>query len=242
MFEKPEIWQFPYGRGFSRQETSDFQDAQIEERYDLSNLSTKGLPVKAGCDLINALERAGVRIFVLHDFDLDGFKIVKSLREGVRLSNGTEVFDLGLRLLDLENLESEPVEYKQGISPRFYLDACGATAEEIDFLVSNSSVYGDHRGRRVEINAMTSEQFIEWLEKKFKENGITKYIPDSKMLQKGYKRARYLSKVQEVINEIQIENDEPIPENLAESIKEILEDNPTMSWDEAIWELHENET
>jgi RimJ/RimL family protein N-acetyltransferase len=31
MFEKPEIWQFPYGRGFSRQETSDFLDAQIEE-------------------------------------------------------------------------------------------------------------------------------------------------------------------------------------------------------------------
>jgi RimJ/RimL family protein N-acetyltransferase len=31
LFEKPEIWQFPYGRSFSREETSDFLDAQIKE-------------------------------------------------------------------------------------------------------------------------------------------------------------------------------------------------------------------
>lgn len=31
VFENPEIWQFPYGRGFTRRETSDFLDAQIQE-------------------------------------------------------------------------------------------------------------------------------------------------------------------------------------------------------------------
>jgi RimJ/RimL family protein N-acetyltransferase len=32
VFENPEIWQFPYGRAFTRRETSTFLDAQIQER------------------------------------------------------------------------------------------------------------------------------------------------------------------------------------------------------------------
>jgi RimJ/RimL family protein N-acetyltransferase len=31
VFENPEVWKFPYGRAFTRQETADFIDAQIEE-------------------------------------------------------------------------------------------------------------------------------------------------------------------------------------------------------------------
>jgi RimJ/RimL family protein N-acetyltransferase len=31
VFENPEIWQFPYGRAFTRRETSTFLDAQIQE-------------------------------------------------------------------------------------------------------------------------------------------------------------------------------------------------------------------
>jgi RimJ/RimL family protein N-acetyltransferase len=31
VFEKREVWQFPYGRSFTREETSDFLDAQIRE-------------------------------------------------------------------------------------------------------------------------------------------------------------------------------------------------------------------
>jgi len=31
VFENPEVWQFPYGRAFTRRETSDFLDAQVQE-------------------------------------------------------------------------------------------------------------------------------------------------------------------------------------------------------------------
>ena len=31
VFEKPEVWRFPYGHGFSREETADFLEAQIHE-------------------------------------------------------------------------------------------------------------------------------------------------------------------------------------------------------------------
>src|ERR1700694_471300 len=34
VFEHPEVWQFPFGRGFSRQETAIFLEAQIREWND----------------------------------------------------------------------------------------------------------------------------------------------------------------------------------------------------------------
>jgi len=213
--------------------------ARIPERFDMALLSTKGIPVKAACELISALEKKGVKVFVLRDFDKQGFTIVKSLREGVRLSEGSNVIDLGLRLQDVEDLESEPVEYEQDLNPRFYLEECGATPEEQEFLVSEEHLH-HYSGRRVEINAMTSEQLITWLERKFEEHGVEKFIPDLESLETSYRRAEYLSQLQEIIDEVELpDNNEPVPDNIMESIKEILEDDPTLSWDEAIWELHD---
>jgi len=50
VFEKPEVWRFPYGRGFTRDETADFLDTQLEE------WSTCGF----GCWL--AIERESARV------------------------------------------------------------------------------------------------------------------------------------------------------------------------------------
>jgi len=95
--------------------------ARIPERYDIAIMSTKGIPVKAACDLIYEMKKSNVSVFVLHDFDLDGFKIVRSLREGVRLSQGSDVIDLGLRSEDIKELPSETVFYKQKTNPQDYL-------------------------------------------------------------------------------------------------------------------------
>ena len=140
--------------------------ADIGRRYDIAIMSTKGIPVKAACDLVRRLHSKDVQIFVLRDFDLPGFKIVNTLRTGTRLSSGSPVIDLGLRLDDIRDLQAEPVTYRQRKNPGHYLRACGATPEEIDMLV-HSGRFGGWYGQRVEINAMTSEQLIEWLEAKF---------------------------------------------------------------------------
>jgi DNA topoisomerase VI subunit A len=104
--------------------TEILKDAGIDKKHDIALMSTKGLPVKAACDLAQELEDNGVKIYVLHDFDLAGFKIVKTLREGTRMAEGTDVVELGLRMEDIAGLESEPVEYSQRKDPREYLEEC----------------------------------------------------------------------------------------------------------------------
>ncbi len=75
-------------------------------------------------------------------------------------------------MADIDGLPSEPVTYKQQVNPRHYLQYdCDATEEEAAFIVEGRRV-GRWEGERVEINAMTSEQLVEWLERKFEEHGV----------------------------------------------------------------------
>ncbi len=216
--------------------------AGIGKRFDMAIMSTKGLPVAAACDLIEAMADQGVRVFVLHDFDLAGFKIVRTLKRGTRLSQGTDVIDLGLRLADVDGLSSEPVSYRQDKHPSYYLRSCGATAEEIDFLVS-SGWPGSWSGERVEINAMTSDQLIAWLEQKFSEHDVKKVIPEPARLKEAYQRAVFLKRMEQKIEEIEdeIKDDEfAVPKRLAARVKTMLKKRPTLSWDDAIWQIAED--
>jgi hypothetical protein len=220
--------------------TEILKDAKFPERYSMALMSTKGIPVAAACDLIEAFVPENVKVFVLHDFDLSGFKILRTLREGTRLSVGSDVIDLGLRMADIEGLDSEPVQYKQEIDPRDYLEYdCGATPEEIAFLVKDSR-YGYYEGRRVEINAMTSEQLLTWLDRKFAEHGIKKFVPDVGAIATAYKRAVLLQRIAEKIEEFasEIESEEiDQPESLYLDVAKEMENGNIKSWDEAVWKL-----
>jgi len=217
------------------------QDAGIQQRYDVAIMSTKGLPVKAACDLIEGFDKKGVNVYVLHDFDLAGFKIMKTLREGTRLAKGTDVHELGFRFEDIKGLQDEEVTYKQEKNPKEYLYLCGATEEEANFLV-------DHKdgkkwsGRRVELNAMTSPQLIEWLQRKFEEKGIKKFIPDEKIIKNAYKRALFLQSIEKEFQKIvdEFKNKEiEIPKftELKFKIEERFEEYPDTCWDSAIWKI-----
>lgn len=224
--------------------TEILRDAEIPERYSMALMSTKGVPVGAACDLIAALKEKNVNVFVLHDFDLAGFKILRTLRTGTRLSVGSDVIDLGLRMADIDDLDYEDVIYKQEIDPRYYLEECGATPEERAFLV-NSEHYGGYGGKRVEINAMTSEQLLNWLDKKFAEHGVKKLIPDADAIAAAYKRAVYLQRVEERIREVESEiRDKGIdmPKGLVRKLDKAMEKQDSKSWDEIVWELAKRRT
>ena len=215
------------------------EDAGIAEKYDIAIMSTKGLPVAAACRLTSRFSSEGIKIFVLHDFDLAGFKIVKTLRQGTRLAPGVQVVDIGFRLGDVDNLQSEQVVYKQKKDPRFYLRRCGATEEECAFLVSGNS-YSSWYGGRVELNAMTSDELIDWLERKFKEHGVSKLVPDAEMLSEAYQRAIFLQKVDaetEAIRERIKTEGGTVPDDLARQVTKSLEDNNQLSWDMAVWDI-----
>lgn len=214
----------------------------IAEKYDIAIMSTKGVPVKAACQLTEQLSSNGVRIFVLHDFDFAGFKIIQTLKQGTRLSLGTPVIDLGFRMPDIRDLQSESVNYPQATDPRFYLKHCGATEEECNFLVNGDSYYKGWSGQRVELNAMTSDQFVLWLEEKLKENGVQKVIPDEEVLANTYQRAVFLLSIEKELEQIKEKFMGQIiefPEDLLERVTEILKENPLYSWDEAIYQIAE---
>lgn len=215
------------------------KDAGIAEKYDIAIMSTKGLPVGASCRLAHQFALQNIRVFVMHDFDLDGFKIVRTLRRGTRLAPGTPVIDMGFRFEDISGLQKEEVNYRQRKNPKSYLRLCGATEEECDFLVKPATFY-DWYGDRVELNAMTSDELIAWLERKFYEHGISKLTPDDDILDKAYQRAVYLQRVKEETEKIRqrLKSERVvIPSDFNQQVADLLKEDLELSWDEAVWEV-----
>ena len=223
--------------------TQILMEAGIFEKYDMAFMSTKGLPTDASCDLNKAFGN-NVKIFALCDFDLAGFKIVRTLRKGTQLTTGSDIIDMGLRLKDVQymGLESEPVTYNQRKDPKEYLRECGATEKECKFLVESGDSYFKRswNGQRVELNMMTSEQLIEFIEKKLEEHGVEKVIPEEPVLKDAYKRAIYFQQMDnkcDAIRRKMMKENIKIPDDLEKEVKEYLGENETESWDNAIWKI-----
>ena len=141
------------------------------------------MSVTASRMLLDRLAPQIKKVLVLHDFDVSGFSIFGTLAtDGRRYSynNKVPLLDIGLRLRDVEamELQSEPVIIKDWAARRQTLIRHGATPAEAEFLQES----------RVELNAMTSRQLIEFLEAKFAEHGVAKVIPDSDVIEKHTRR------------------------------------------------------
>jgi hypothetical protein len=95
--------------------------------------------------------------------------------------------------------------------------------------------------RRVELNAMTSPQFVAFVERKLRENGVEKIVPDQGLLEHVYAgmvRSRRLEQTVEQIDEIDMGDCEP-PEDLKLRVRKLLEKHPTMRWDAAVQQIAE---
>jgi hypothetical protein len=215
-----------------------FEEVQLAERYDLAIMSTKGLSVTASRLLVDRLCAAHqVPLLVLHDFDKAGFSIVGTLKRSTRryrysTGHAANVIDLGLRLEDTEGLETEKVCWRASQwAVKDNLRQNGATDEEIEFLLR----------QRVELNAFTSDQLIDWIERKLKQHGIEKVVPDDAMLADAYRRMRKQARVQARIDELlaEFENEPlpPVPDDLLGQVEEALSASPALSWDAALREI-----
>ena len=213
--------------------------AQIAERFDVAIASTKGMPTAAMCDLLHALDRHGLKAYVVRDFDKSGFSIVHTLEEGARGSRGTGlIVDLGFRLADIEGLEREEVHYAQRVHPSENLIENGAEHDEIAVLVQGGWA-GRYHGERVELNAMTADQFVAWLEAKLTEQGVGKVVPTEDVLAKAYRRARYLLELEAVAKRLREEDREAVavPRSLGKKMTQLLGKRRDLTWDEAVWQL-----
>jgi DNA topoisomerase VI subunit B len=214
-----------------------FKHVKLRERYDIAFASCKGQSVTAARRLVDkTCARYGLRLFILHDFDISGFSIKHNLHNSNRrytFETEFEAIDLGLRLVDVEHLglQSERVSLgnKDPDTVRETLRDHGATQDEIDFLLS---------GRRVELNAMTSDQLVAFVEQKLAEHGVKKVVPAKELLNQAYHLFKREQRIREIVERALAEDDgdvdTDVPDDLRESVNEYLEENPTEPWDDAV--------
>jgi hypothetical protein len=218
---------------------------KLAERYDLAIMSTKGLSTTAARQLVDHfVGTKEIPVFCIRDFDLDGFKIAGTLRQGTRRYSWRSrgAIDLGLRGEDIEAwaLEQEEVFYR-GIGGRLLDDkeairrkikptvlSYGGTGTEVEILLTH----------RVELNAFPSDQLVEWIEGKLEEHGVEKVIPnDDVLLQaaRGFARdaiaARYLEALSD---QIAAEVDGLKLDDFRDDLVDTLADTAELAWDDVL--------
>lgn len=182
-----------------------FEKARIAERFDVAFASTKGMPTVAIRRLLDVLADYGIRVFILHDFDITGMNIAHTLttsNERYEFRNDLHAVDMGVRLADAEalGLESEPFHLSDKADVdkvRDRLLRFGATPAEIGFLV-------DHR-HRVEIDAMKPQQLLDFVEAKLTDNGIGKIVPPDTAMSAHFQRATFDARLEKAIAPLQAE-------------------------------------
>ena len=212
-----------------------FKAVDLINRYDLLIISNKGLSVTAARQLIDTVcGKNDLPLFVLHDFDFDGFKIFGTLQRDTRryqFANVVETIDLGLRLADIAGLEREPAAATK-MSPQTRRDQLtnnGATDAEIAILLNE----------RVELNAMTSDALIAMIERKLKAYRLKKVIPDDGVLAETYRAFHFSDELREEFEDLKADLEAEgrrikVPKNLKAKVRAILTKHPDLRWDDAI--------
>ena len=216
-----------------------FEAVQLAERYDIGIMSTKGTSVTAARELIDNVCAEELPLFVLHDFDKSGLTILKTLRENTRrytFFNKVNVVDLGLRLDDIEEEGLDPEEVSHGnIRPDVVarnLRESGASEDEVEFLMT----------QRVELNAFTADGLVTWVENKLDEHDVQKVVPNKELLEEAYRREKQSSFLKDKFAALleasrEFVKDIAIPDDLDTKVREILEDNREIPWNEAVAKL-----
>jgi hypothetical protein len=148
-----------------------------------------------------------------------------------RFSNNAQLIDLGLRLEDVDGLESEPAAATKTNEAdlRRQLAENGATPDEIEFLLTD----------RVELNALTSDALVEMIERKLDEYGLQKVVPDPNVLADAYRafhRSHLLrEKFEEMAKAFDAEAEAvEVPDDLEGQVRAVLEEHTDLRWDDAV--------
>jgi hypothetical protein len=157
------------------------KQAEFPERYDCALLSSKGFASRAVRDLIDMLADGDeeIHVYAIHDADGPGTLIYESLMN--------ETLARGRRKVKIHNLGLEPWEgVKMGLQVESFSDKRSKVpvAQYIkdrrwsDDREDDEEDWEDWlQSHRIELNAMTSPQFLQWLTDKFEKLGVKKVLP-----------------------------------------------------------------
>jgi DNA topoisomerase 6 subunit A-like protein len=206
-----------------------FKRVKLARRYDLAIMSSKGMSVTAARELVDKL-CGRIPLLVLHDFDSAGIIIADTLENDTRrfsYSNSPTVIDIGLHYEDVNGLPAEP--NNSTISAE-RLSQAGLDQDAVNFLLS----------RRVELNAMTSRQLVDFVEQKLKQYGIGKVFPDGETLARTYEMFTASDRLSEAFDELkerlEDKNEDPtkVPHDLEAKVRKKLQEQPNIPWHRAV--------
>jgi hypothetical protein len=154
------------------------------DRHDCSVMSSKGYSTRAARDLIDKLvaHDEPVAVFCAHDADAYGTMIYQTLQEATKArgARNIKIINFGLEPWEALHMDLEVEAVEEGERRK-------AVA---DYVIERDNNSGDDQiwedwlqSNRVELNAMTTPQFIEWLDNKMAEYGSGKLIPPPDVLE-----------------------------------------------------------
>jgi hypothetical protein len=148
--------------------------ARWPERQDCALMTSKGFASRAARDVLDLLGETGedLYFFCIHDADAYGTMIFQSLQEATRAR--------GRRKVHIVNLGLEPAEaLEMGLQVET-VNRKGDKAAPVAEYVPGP--WGEWlQENRVELNAMTTPQFLEWLDRKFS-GCVGKVVPPDDVL------------------------------------------------------------
>ncbi|GJF09567.1 hypothetical protein NGTWS0302_24110 [Mycolicibacterium cyprinidarum] len=160
---------------------------ELSQRYDMAIIHGKGYAAKACRELLAIFsEIHDAEIFVLHDGDLDGYNIARTLAEATRRmpDHHIKVIDLGLTVPQAieHGLETEGFTRKKALPTDLELDD-----DAVEWFTGEPFFAGvDKKGRpkthyacrRCELNAFSADQLVEFIKDGLRRHSATaKVIP-----------------------------------------------------------------
>jgi len=169
------------------------KDAKLAERYDMAIVAGEGFASEAARVLFDKAEKdKDYQLFVLHDADHSGYEIARTLQEETERMPGysVDVIDLGLTVqdaVDMDDVEPEDYVRKSALSeallPRLNnIELEHFSGEQFEYQKDGKTKTA-WQCQRYELDAMTSGQAIEYIEKQLKDAEVRpKVIPPPEVL------------------------------------------------------------
>jgi hypothetical protein len=241
-YERPE-WTFNKVVYIEKEGFSEaLKDVRWAERHDCMLMSSKGFSTRAARDLIDklAVHDEPCTIFCVHDADAYGTMIYQTFQEETKARGARKIKIVNIGLEPWEalamGLEVEDVEAGDRHKP-----VADYVLDREDVAPNGESWEQWLQTHRVELNAMTTPQFITWLDSKLA--GHSKLVPPADVLaaeleerieeklranitERILREARIDDQVAEAIAAIE----KPTPAALAEGIRELFESEPDREW------------
>ena len=215
------------------------------ERHDCAVMSSKGFSTRAARDLIDKLVEHDepIEVFCAHDADASGTMIYQTLQEATKARGARKIKIINIGLepweaveigLEIETLMADPSAPRKPVAD--YIAEYDDDDEDVDWTEWLQT-------HRVELNAMTTPQLIEWLDEKMEIYGSGKLIPPAEVLEDTFmalSEKRLRAEISErILREADLDGrvaealaalDPPDGEELRRNIATRFEDDPEAEW------------